>query len=91
VWSRSGREIFFLNGDKMMAADAAFQPTLIVGSPHMLFQGRFARSATGKSSFDVDKDGRFLMVPDSRSEQSITQINVVLNWFEELQKLAPIR
>ncbi len=91
MWSRDGRELFFLNGNKMMAVDVATRPAFSAGPPHVLFQGRFARSGTGIPSFDVDKDGRFLMVPDPRTEQATTQVNVVLNWFEELKKLVPVR
>jgi hypothetical protein len=66
-------------------------PDFHAGPPHVLFQSRFARSGTGIPSFDVDKDGRFLMVPDPRAEQAATQVNIVLNWFEELKKLVPAR
>ncbi len=93
VWSRNGRELFYLNNDKMMAVNVTTEPsltTLIAGAPRVLFQGRFARSLTAISSFDIAPDGqRFLMVPDTQSEQSATQINVVLNWFEELKRLVP--
>ena len=38
--------------------------------------------------FDVSLDGqRFVMV--KQSETGATQINVILNWFEELKRLVP--
>ena len=46
----------------------------------------FARGL-GRSGYDVDSEGRFLMVKDE--EQPANQINVVLNWFEELKRLVP--
>ncbi len=40
--------------------------------------------------YDVTPDGqRFLMVQVTESEQAATQINVVLNWFEELKQRVP--
>ena len=39
------------------------------------------------SNYDVDAQGRFLMIREA--EQGANQINVVLNWFEELKRLVP--
>ncbi len=39
--------------------------------------------------YDVAPDGqRFVMIKESE-EQQVGQINVVLNWFEELKRLVP--
>jgi len=46
---------------------------------------------TGVSSFDVTSDGRFLMVPEPRPEQTATQLNIVLNWLRELQERVPVK
>ena len=57
----------------------------------MLFEGNYLASpfpATGVTC-DVTRDGqRFLMV---KEEASATQINVVVNWFEELKCRVPTR
>jgi hypothetical protein len=38
----------------------------------------------------VRSDGqRFLMIKEGEQAASATQINVVLNWFEELKRLVP--
>jgi hypothetical protein len=40
------------------------------------------------SNYDVTADGqRFLMIKDSDTEVFPSQINVVLNWSEELKRL----
>jgi len=43
------------------------------------------------ANYDVSPDGqRFLMVkPTTAQEAAPTQINVVLNWFEELKQRVP--
>jgi hypothetical protein len=47
-------------------------------------------SSTWFPNYDVSRDGRFLMVQPSAHEKATpTQIIVVLNWFEELKRLAP--
>lgn len=57
----------------------------------MLFEGDYLASAfplTGVT-YNVTSDGqRFLMVKDV-GQTSATQINVVVNWFEELRRLVP--
>jgi hypothetical protein len=93
LWNRNGRELFFRNGNKMMAVKVATQPAFTPTKPMMLFEKEFAVSqfpATG-IAYDVSADGqRFLMVEES-DESSPQQINVVLNWFNELQRTAPLQ
>jgi len=41
-------------------------------------------------AYDVSPDGqRFLMVKEIEQARSAAQINVVLNWFEELKRRVP--
>jgi hypothetical protein len=49
------------------------------------------RSPGALPNYDVSPDGqRFLMLKPIEQEQSApTQINVVLNWFEELKRRVP--
>jgi len=84
-WSRDGRELFYRNGDKMMAVDVQTSPAFGAGTPKVLFKGTFA------SSYDVSPDGkRFLMVkPPAASLAPTDQVTVVLNWFEELRRRVP--
>lgn len=90
VWSRNGRELFYLSGDKFMAVDIATQPTLSAGSPRLLFEGRYVTSLTGSSGYDISPDGqRFLRVQAIEPDLPATQINVVFNWFEELKQRVP--
>jgi Tol biopolymer transport system component/predicted Ser/Thr protein kinase len=86
VWARNGRELFYRNGNKMMAVDVTTSPAFSAGKPRLLFEGQFAGGG------DVSPDGqRFLMIQAVEPEQPATQINVVLNWFEELKQKAPVK
>ncbi len=41
------------------------------------------------ANYDITPDGqRFLMIKESEQE-ALRQINVVLNWFEEMKRLVP--
>jgi len=91
VWNRNGRELFYRSGDKMMAVDIATQPSFVAGKPRMLFQGQYVPTNGTFPFYDVSPDGqRFLMLkPSEQSGAAPTQINVVLNWFEELKQKVP--
>ena len=90
VWNRNGRELFYRSGDKMMAVDVATQPGFSVGKPQMLFQGQYVPTPATFPDYDVSTDGqRFLMLKPVEPGAAPTQINVVLNWTEELKRLVP--
>ena len=92
VWPRNGRELFYRNGERMMAVEITTEPTFSAGSPRLLFEGRqFSFSAGFGANYDVTSDGqRFVMMQASEQQQeAATQINVVLNWFEELKRRVP--
>jgi eukaryotic-like serine/threonine-protein kinase len=91
VWNRNGQELFYRSGDKMMAVDIATEPGFAAGTPRMLFEGRYELAPFPIANYDVSPDGeRFLMLkPSESAETAPTQINVVLNWFEELKRRVP--
>ncbi len=67
------------------------EPTFTAGSPAVLFTGRYNMGGT-VVDYDISPDGqRFLMMKEAEGEGSGQQgqINVVLNWFEELKRLVP--
>ena len=58
----------------------------------MLFEGRYTHSTTGSAAYDVSLDGRrFLRVQPIEPDPPNNQINVVINWFTELQQRVPTR
>ena len=89
VWNRNGRELFYRSGNKMVVVDTITQPSFFAGRPRVLFEGQYQPNPTMNPNYDVSPDGqRFLMVkPGPEQEQTPTQINVVLNWTEELKRL----
>ena len=90
AWNPKGRELFYRSGDKMMAVDIATQPGFTAGKPRILFQGPYEVAPVEIDNYDVSPDGqRFLMLKPAEQAQSLTQINVVLNWFEELKQKVP--
>ena len=91
AWNPNGRELLYRSGDKMMAVEIATQPSFSAGKPRALFGGRYEPTPATAPNYDVSPDGqRFLMIKPSEQEAGpATQINVVLNWFEELKRRVP--
>ena len=84
VWARNGRELFYLNGDKMIAVDITTDPTFAAGKPRLLFEGRYQQGGS-RANYDVTPDGkRFVMVYAPERESAPAHLNVVINWFEDL-------
>src|SRR6185436_2626009 len=55
-WARSGRELFYRNGDRMMAVAVEPGPAFRAGTPKMLFEGRY------DFGYDVAPDGKRFLV-----------------------------
>ena len=92
MWNPNGRELFYRSGEKMMAVDIATQPGFAAGTPRRLFEGRYESAPVPVANYDISPDGqRFLMLkPVEQTASASTQINVVLNWFEELKRRVPV-
>jgi len=83
VWARSGRELFYRNGTKLMVAAIALQPTFAVGARRTLFEGNYVNDPVYRG-YDVTRDGQaFVMV---RSPKPMGDFVVVLNWFDQLRE-----
>ena len=100
IWSADGRELFYAlqpagppravtrvpldmeNGDSQR---------LTVGTSEELFAWNYFTRQGGRRLYDLS-DGRFLMITrsDSASLTEQPQINVVLNWSEELKERVPL-
>jgi len=100
VWSKSGRELYYQTGltgepsTKIMAVTVTAGATPGLGTPQLLFEGPYLTPQAGRP-YDVSGDGkRFLMIksaepPRSTAAAPQSQLNVVLNWSEEVKQRVP--
>jgi Tol biopolymer transport system component len=95
IWAKNGRELFYRNGDKMMAvAISEKDDRLAPGTPTLLFEGRFAVSTVSGSDawYDVSPDGKhFIMLKTEDLPNGGGSINIVQDWINELKRLVPNR
>jgi Tol biopolymer transport system component len=91
-WARSGRELFYRNGDKMMAAAIQTSPDFRASTPKVLFDKLPTfPSLSGPGGYDVTLDGkRFLIVKRSARVQQ-RGLHVVMHWYEELRARVPVK
>jgi eukaryotic-like serine/threonine-protein kinase len=103
IWRADGREIVYLSpldpsvelGThelRLMAVPVASEPTFTFGTPRELFRGHFEIDRPPRS-YDVTPDGRqfFFIQARERAPDVVTTIHVVERWFEDLERLAPVR
>ena len=89
MWARNGRELFYRNGEAVLAVSILTDPSFTAGNPEVLFENYYVFEQGGPN-YDVSPDGeRFLMIKPVESAPATPQIIVVQNWFEELNRLAP--
>ncbi len=86
VWARSGHELFYRNGGKMMFVAVTTKPGFVAGKPEILFNGLYHYNIVPNRSHDVAPDGRFIMVKEQDSDTAPRQINVSLGWSEDLKR-----
>ena len=98
VWKRSGDELFFRNGDRMMAVPVSTARGFAAGRPRELWKGRYSHGMStscgapgfSSSNYDVTGDGqRFLMIKDDDQDTATsTHIVIALGWADELSRVS---
>ena len=91
MWSPDGRELYYRapqsqGSGQMMAVSVdttGAEPR--IGTPRVLFPGPF------QGNGDVAPDGRFLLVKQTTRESATRVIQLVFDWFDELQTKVPHR
>src|SRR5439155_15579301 len=91
LWSRNGRELFYyVAPDTIMAVPVRLGPDVVLGRPQTVVKGPYAIATVPGRHYDVSADGqRFLLLKDAPGpggrQAAEPEIQVVLNWSEELK------
>jgi len=90
LWSRDGRELYYRRGDAMMVARIETVPDLKIEPPLELFRGSYVLDdGWGNASADLHPDGDRFLIEGLPGPTVTSRLNVVVGWFEELERLAP--
>ena len=95
LWSPDGKQLFYLRPGitrQIMAVDIQTQRGFVSGkSTPLPIEGIIA---PGPRPYDITPDGKYFVVITPKSQASpgkapSEQINITLNWFEELKQRVP--
>jgi serine/threonine-protein kinase len=89
LWAPDGRSLYYRMGNKVMSVRLGKDPAFTWEKAQMVFEGDFFSHVNYTSYCITPRGDRFLM-SKPKGESVIKKINVVLNWFEELERLVPI-
>jgi serine/threonine-protein kinase len=105
LWSPDGKQLFYntqlesnTSEGHLFSVDVRTQPGFTFSKPTPIPIPGAILGGNGRN-YDITPDGKHFVVvvppPDAKNEQSTRrsplQINVVLNWFTELQQRAPVK
>jgi serine/threonine-protein kinase len=83
-WARSANELLYRSKNRVMSVRFSPGGGLSPGKSMVLFEDK-----KEWSGYDVARDGRLVVTREAQDKGNGTQINVVLNWFEELKRRVP--
>ena len=75
-----------------MSVPVRTEPDLALETPEVLFEGQYHGAHVVGQCWDITPDGqRFVMMKDATldGDSERNHIYVVLNWFDELERLVP--
>ena len=98
VWKRNGGELYYRNGDSMMAVGVTTAPSFSATRPEELWKGHYSHGMSSScgapgatsSNYDVAADGaRFLMIKDDDQDRATSkEVVVVQGWADEVRRLS---
>jgi len=88
VWASDGRELFYVEGNKLMSTSVTTDPDFISARPKFLFAHDELLSGINRN-YDIAPDGNRFLTVQGVEQDPIERLNVVLNWFNELNQLVP--
>lgn len=88
VWAPDGREIYYRSGSRMMAARLAEGEGMEVVGTETLFELQFETGSAFGPNYSVAADGERFLIPVSGNEPlTHHRIELVENWFGEIERL----
>ena len=80
-WRRDGRELFYIAGRKLMAADVRTGGAVFhAGVPRVLFEASIDPRTNRRNRYVVSPDGQRFLIIAQAEEAGPTPLTVVLNW-----------
>jgi len=82
MWKQQD-ELIYKEGEKVMRVSIQTAPTFSAGTPELLFEGRYTQ-------MDVTSDHQRFIASMPKEKEKQDYLNVIVNWFDEVRKRAPV-
>jgi hypothetical protein len=89
LWAPNGRELYYRIGDKLMAVPVTAGERIKVGKPVVLIDFKGVNEDITIS--DISLDGTWFVGVQRDPQAPAIEVEVVLNWLEELKQKVPIK
>jgi len=90
LWAPNGRELFYWVDNRIMSVPVSMGETLEIGNPVGIFDYE-PNSVSWGMTYDVSPDGTWFVGEQRDPTAPPVEIEVVLNWFEELKQRVPVK
>ncbi len=85
-WSRDGKELFYVEGQTLVAVSVSIGSSFSVGPATRLFEHAGWLPSGNYAPYDISADGqRFILAGPAGADAPEPSIRVVMNWFEEFR------
>lgn len=84
-WSADGGTIYYRRGAELLKVTISSTDPVEFGKPTI------ALNRPDAFGYQLLPDGSFIAVQNRQDVGTVTELNLVVNWFEELKRLAPAR
>jgi len=89
AWSRDGSTLYHRLGNAIYATEVRYDEELAVGRPVAVLEAEFIDGPFGLAGYEPDAEGGFIAVRSRGGEPGSHQIEVVLNFFGEIERRDP--
>lgn len=91
LWAPDGKTLYYrdASGDQLMKVDFYVYPEIEISVPQLLFSGSFqGSSGPWGRNYDIFPDGQnFVMIAREETQSNAGEMNIVLNFTEELKSV----
>ena len=95
MWAPDGKQLFYLNGNRVMTVDLNAESGLHPTKPRTLFERALSPSAADSGVwghiYALFPDGKRFLFVENAMKPEVRELRVVLNWFEELKARVPTK
>jgi hypothetical protein len=88
-WRGDTNEIVFRRGSDWMSVSIQTEPSFTYEAPRKLFEGPYVNISG--MEYRVLSDGSVLLQEPLNTDRTADQIEVVVNWFSELNEILPVQ